>query len=125
MTVTGGEPLLQPEFVGDLFAAAHAAPAGRIHPCLDSCGYAYNPKKPERFEKLLSETDMVLLDIKHSDPVRHKAPVSYTHLDVYKRQDLCGQGEGEGDLHHLGEARLTLVGREGLSGCLLYTSRCV
>lgn len=73
LTVTGGEPLLQPEFVGDLFAAAHAAPAGRIHTCLDSCGYAYNPKKPERFEKLLSETDMVLLDIKHSDPVGHKA----------------------------------------------------
>lgn len=73
LTVTGGEPLLQPEFVGDLFAAAHAAPAGRIHTCLDSCGYAYNPKKPERFEKLLSETDMVLLDIKHSDPVVHKA----------------------------------------------------
>lgn len=73
LTVTGGEPLLQPEFVGDLFAAAHTAPAGRIHTCLDSCGYAYNPKKPERFEKLLSETDMVLLDIKHSDPEGHKA----------------------------------------------------
>lgn len=72
MTVTGGEPLLQPEFVGDLFAAAHSAPHGRIHTCLDSCGYAYNPKKPERFEKLLSETDMVLLDIKHSDPQGHK-----------------------------------------------------
>ena len=39
--------------------------AGRnIHTCLDSCGYAYNPKKPERFEKLLSETDMV--------PFRHR-----------------------------------------------------
>ncbi len=36
LTVTGGEPLLQPDFVGDLFAAAHAAPAGRIHTCLDS-----------------------------------------------------------------------------------------
>lgn len=72
ITVTGGEPLLQPEFVGDLFAAMHANPNGRVHTCLDSCGYAFNPKKPERFEKVLSETDLVLLDIKHSDPQGHK-----------------------------------------------------
>lgn len=72
ITVTGGEPLLQPEFVGDLFYAMHADPHGRVHTCLDSCGYAYNPKKPERFERVLSETDLVLLDIKHSDPAGHK-----------------------------------------------------
>lgn len=72
ITVTGGEPLLQPEFVGDLFAAMHANPNGRVHTCLDSCGYAFNPKKLERFEKVLSETDLVLLDIKHSDPEGHK-----------------------------------------------------
>lgn len=72
ITVTGGEPLLQPEFVGDLFAAMHANPHGRVHTCLDTCGYAYNPKKPERFEKVLAETDLVLLDIKHSDPQEHK-----------------------------------------------------
>lgn len=72
ITVTGGEPLLQPEFVGDLFAAMHEAPNGRVHTCLDSCGYAYNAAAPERFEKLLSNTDLVLLDIKHSDPAGHK-----------------------------------------------------
>lgn len=73
ITVTGGEPLLQPEFVGDLFAAMHANPNGRVHTCLDSCGYAYNPKKSERFDKVLAQTDLVLLDIKHSDPEGHKA----------------------------------------------------
>lgn len=72
ITVTGGEPLLQPEFVGDLFKAMHDNPNGRVHTCLDSCGYAYNPKRPERFENVLSETDLVLLDIKHSDPQGHK-----------------------------------------------------
>lgn len=72
ITVTGGEPLLQPEFVGDLFAAMHANPKGRVHTCLDSCGYAFNPKRPERFERLLDETDLVLLDIKHADPEGHK-----------------------------------------------------
>ena len=72
ITVTGGEPLLQPEFVGGLFAAAHTAPRGRIHTCLDSCGYAFDPRNSERFERVLSETDLVLLDIKHSDPEGHR-----------------------------------------------------
>lgn len=69
ITVTGGEPLLQPEFVGDLFAVAHTAPRGRIHTCLDSCGYAFDPRHSER---VLGETDLVLLDIKHADPDSHK-----------------------------------------------------
>lgn len=72
ITVSGGEPLLQPDFLGDLFAAAHAADAGRIHTCLDSCGYAFDPAHPERFERALDHTDMVLLDIKHADPLEHK-----------------------------------------------------
>ena len=72
ITVSGGEPLLQPEFVGDLFTALHAAPRGRVHTCLDSCGYAFDPAHPERFDQLLSQTDLVLLDIKHADPEGHK-----------------------------------------------------
>ncbi len=72
ITVSGGEPLLQPEFLADLFKAAHNAPAGRIHTCLDSCGYAFTPQTPEKFDPVLDETDMVLLDIKHSDPEGHK-----------------------------------------------------
>ena len=72
ITVSGGEPLLQPEFLADLFKAAHNAPAGRIHTCLDSCGYAFTPQTPEKFDSVLDETEMVLLDIKHSDPEGHK-----------------------------------------------------
>ncbi len=65
-----------------------AAPAarllGRSVPCnaitprwsraylLDSCGYAFDPAHPEKFDAVLNETDMVLLDIKHADPVEHK-----------------------------------------------------
>lgn len=72
ITVTGGEPLLQPEFVGALFEAAHADPAGRVHTCLDSSGIAFDPSRPERTARLLDETDLVLLDIKHSDPAGHR-----------------------------------------------------
>ncbi len=40
ITVTGGEPLLQPDFLADLFRTMHENPRGRVHTCLDSCGYA-------------------------------------------------------------------------------------
>lgn len=72
ITVSGGEPLLQPDFLAHLFKAAHQSSSGRIHTCLDSCGYAFDPKHPKKFDAVLNETDLVLLDIKHSDPVGHK-----------------------------------------------------
>lgn len=72
ITVTGGEPLLQPQFVGELFAAMHAAPQGRVHTCLDTSGFGWLPGKPERFEKLLGECDLVLLDVKHAHANAHK-----------------------------------------------------
>lgn len=73
ITVSGGEPLLQPEFLADLFAAMHARPEGRVHTCLDSCGYAFDPVHPERTARVLDECDLVLLDIKHADPAGHRA----------------------------------------------------
>lgn len=64
ITVTGGEPMAQPDFVAALFSTAHAAPAGRIHTCLDTSGATYSAARAERFSTLLDECDLVLLDIK-------------------------------------------------------------
>lgn len=72
ITLTGGEPLAQPEFAGDLFEAAHADPHGSIHTCLDTSGATWDPSHRERYRRLLANTDLVLLDIKHSDPVGHR-----------------------------------------------------
>lgn len=72
ITVTGGDPLVQIEFVTELFSAAsHQG----IHTCLDTSGITFQPDKPkviERFDKLMSVTDLVMLDIKHIDPAGHK-----------------------------------------------------
>lgn len=71
ITVTGGEPLMQMEFVTELFsAAAHRG----IHTCLDTSGITFRPDNQEltdRFDKLVSVTDLVMLDIKHIDPAEH------------------------------------------------------
>lgn len=67
VTVTGGEPLLQPEFVADLFAACRQE---GIHTCLDTNGLVKTINAP--VERLLDQTDLVLLDIKHMDEELHK-----------------------------------------------------
>lgn len=72
ITVSGGEPLLQPQFVGALFSAAHRAEKGRIHTVLDTSGSAYDPACPQRFDEVLRQSDLVLLDIKHALDEGHR-----------------------------------------------------
>ena len=69
ITVTGGEPLLQIDFVTELFKVAknHG-----IHTALDTSGITFNPENTENINKLLKYTDLILLDIKHIDDEEHK-----------------------------------------------------
>ncbi len=60
ITFSGGEPLLQAEFVREVFKLCHSE---KINTCLDTSGSVLNEKVIE----LLDETDRVLLDIKYSD----------------------------------------------------------
>lgn len=64
VTVSGGEPLVQKEFVAELFALLKKE---GIHTCLDTSGIMYDETKPEEFNELLQVCDLVLLDIKHID----------------------------------------------------------
>ena len=71
LTVTGGEPLLQVDFLIDLFTLAKERD---IHTCIDTSGITYNPKNTayiEKLDKLMGLTDLVMLDIKHIDPDKH------------------------------------------------------
>ncbi|MCR4419119.1 MAG: glycyl-radical enzyme activating protein [Clostridia bacterium] len=65
VTVSGGEPLQQAEFVAELFVRCREA---GIHTCLDTSGYAGQ----EALEKVLPHTDLVLFDLKHPDPEIHR-----------------------------------------------------
>lgn len=69
ITVTGGEPLLQIDFVTELFKVAKAH---GIHTALDTSGITFNPESTENINKLLKYTDLVLLDIKHINDEEHK-----------------------------------------------------
>lgn len=60
ITVSGGEPLLQPKFVNDIFIRAHQE---GIDTCLDTSGSIFN----SNIEELIENTDRVLLDIKYTN----------------------------------------------------------
>ena len=66
VTVSGGEPLLQANFVTSLFKELHKI---NIHTCLDTAG---SLPINDSIEKLLKYTDLVLLDIKHIDDEKAK-----------------------------------------------------
>ena len=64
-TLSGGEPLMQDRFAVKLFTAAQAM---GIHTALDTNGSLGDRLTDSELEKI----DLVLLDIKHTDPERHR-----------------------------------------------------
>ncbi len=72
LTVTGGEPLLQIDFLIELFSLAKKE---NIHTCIDTSGITFRPENTQynqKLDQLLSMTDLVMLDIKHIDLEKHK-----------------------------------------------------
>jgi len=107
VTVSGGEPLLQPEFLIELFKLCKES---GIHTALDTSGYIFDEKAKE----VLEYVDMVLLDIKHINPMKYKilTSVSLEHTlkfaeylssinkPVWVRYVLVpGYSDDEEDLH--------------------------
>ena len=72
ITVSGGEPLAQVDFLLELFRLAKEK---GIHTCLDTSGATYRPGDSEynrKLDALMELTDLVMLDIKHTDPATHR-----------------------------------------------------
>ena len=68
LTVSGGEPLLQAEFVRELFSLCHAE---GINTCLDTSGSILT----DGIKALLAQTDRVLLDIKYTSEALYRENV--------------------------------------------------
>lgn len=84
ITVTGGEPLMQPDFLIELFTLAKEKD---IHTCIDSSGIAFNPDNAaliEKLDRLMELTDLVMLDIKHIDPEKHKELTAQPNTNILK-----------------------------------------
>ncbi|MBP3950829.1 pyruvate formate-lyase-activating protein [Bacillus suaedae] len=70
ITVSGGEPLLQLEFLTELFTKCKEL---NIHTTIDSCGGCFqeHPEFLRKLDHLLAVTDLVLLDLKQIDSRKH------------------------------------------------------
>lgn len=83
ITVSGGEPLLQVEFVTELFRLAKSQD---IHTAIDTSGVtysAYNVGYMAKLDELMKYTDLVMLDIKHIDDEAHKALTGHGNKNIF------------------------------------------
>jgi len=81
ITVTGGEPLLQIDFLISLFTLAKQYD---IHTCIDTSGITCQNTDEYRakLDELIKLTDLVMLDIKHIHPDKH------LHLTKQKNENI-------------------------------------
>ena len=115
VTFSGGEPLLQADFVCEM---AEVLKARGVHTALDTCGFA----KAEDLLRTAARVDLVLFDLKHLDEARHReftgvsnAPIlanlealSRVHSAIWIRMPVIpGLNDGDDNL----EATASLAAR--------------
>ncbi len=81
LTLSGGEPLAQPEFTLDILRKARA---DGIHTCLDTCGLA----PTSLFMKTLPLVNLYFFDYKHHDPDLHKAYTGVGNALILRNLDF-------------------------------------
>ena len=82
LTVTGGEPLLQIDFLIELFKKAKGK---GIHTCIDTSGITFNESDGEyisKLDELMKYTDLVMLDLKHIVPEKHKELTGHSNESI-------------------------------------------
>jgi len=81
ITVSGGEALLQIDFLLEFFALCKKK---GIHTTLDTSGNPYTTEEPffSKFNELMKVTDLFLLDIKQIDLEKHKQLTGWTNENI-------------------------------------------
>ena len=83
ITVSGGEALLQIDFVTELFRLAKEK---GVNTCLDTSGNPFSMEEPfkSKFDELMKYTDLFMLDIKHMDDAAHRKLTGQTNQNILK-----------------------------------------
>lgn len=83
ITVSGGEPLLQIDFLLELFKKAKEK---NINTCIDTAGEPFTYDEPyfSKFEELMKYTDLLLVDIKHIDEKEHIKLTGKTNKNIFQ-----------------------------------------
>lgn len=81
VTVSGGEPLMQIDFVIELFRALKK---DKIHTCIDTSGVLFRDEKNVRkkYDELMKYTDLVLLDLKQINEQKHQILTGHINQNI-------------------------------------------
>lgn len=81
ITVSGGEALLQIDFLTELFRLAKEK---GVNTCLDTSGNPFSMEEPfkSKFDELMKYTDLFMLDIKHMDDAAHRKLTGQTNQNI-------------------------------------------
>lgn len=81
ITVSGGEALLQIDFVTELFRLTKEK---GVNTCLDTSGNPFSLEEPfkSKFDELMKYTDLFMLDIKHMDDAAHRKLTGQTNQNI-------------------------------------------
>lgn len=81
ITVSGGEPLLQVDFVTEFF---NRAKAKNVHTALDTAGQPFKTDEEwlNKFRSLMEVTDLVMLDFKDWKDESHKELTGFTNVNI-------------------------------------------
>lgn len=81
ITVSGGEPLLQMDFMLEFFRKAKAE---GVHTVIDTAGNPFTREEPffSQFQELMKYTDLLLLDIKEIDSDKHKKLTGFDNANI-------------------------------------------
>lgn len=82
VTVSGGEPLLQIDFLIEFFSLLKEH---GVHTAIDTSGHPFSSDSQflAKFDKLLKYTDLVILDLKESDCARHKDLTGFPNDNIF------------------------------------------
>lgn len=88
LTVSGGEPLLQPVFVSALFKRCHEV---GIHTCIETSGHAPTPA----LRQVLPHADHVLFDLKLQDLNEHRRYTGKSNRLIHKNAKLVAESRAD------------------------------
>lgn len=81
ITVSGGEALLQIDYVTELFTLCHKH---GVNTALDTAGNPFTRQEPffSKFQELMRVTDLFILDLKQIDPLKHKKLTGFGNENI-------------------------------------------
>ncbi len=100
ITVSGGEALLQMDFVTELFEIAKKQ---GVHTTLDTSGnpFSTDPEYLEKFNRLMDVTDLFLLDLKEINDAKHRELTGCTNQNILDLASYLSEHEKHMWIRHV------------------------